>query len=159
MLTLHRIRQHLHTWSRLLLAVWVLAFALVSVANCQAMPVAPDHDEVSLQAPWQHTHDQPHHELCKVRRCPAWLVKADPHWQLHMPLLLLAVSLIWLAGPGITFFCRRQSGWPRPPSSTTPAVFPLQQLAPMRNGNAIPTSTFLPLWQGNPLSRLYGVES
>jgi hypothetical protein len=44
-------------------------------------------------------------------------------------------------------------------SSTTPAVFPLQQLAHMRNGNAIPTSPFLPLWQGNPLSRLYGVES
>jgi hypothetical protein len=45
------------------------------------------------------------------------LVKADPHWQLHMPLLLLAVSLIWLAGPGITFLLPQAiRAWPRPPT-------------------------------------------
>lgn len=119
MLTLHRIRQQLHTWSRLLLAAWVLAFALVSVANCHSLPVEPEHADVSLQSPWQHTHDQPHHELCSKVCADAQhgLVKADPHWQLHMPLLLLAVSLIWLAGPGITLLLPQAiRAWPRPPA-------------------------------------------
>ncbi|WP_062789217.1 hypothetical protein [Aquitalea pelogenes] len=119
MLTLYRIRQHLHTWSRLLLAVWVLAFALVSVANCQAMPVAPDHEETSLLAPWQHTHDQPHNELCSKVCADAQhlLVKADPHWQQHMPLVLLAASLIWLSGLSITILLPQAIRvWPRPPT-------------------------------------------
>jgi hypothetical protein len=119
MFILYRIRQHLHTLSRLLLAVWVLAFALVSVANCQAMPVAPDHEEASLLAPWQQAHDQPHHTLCSKVCADAQrgLVKADSHWQPHISLLLLAVSLIWLAGPVISIlFPQAIRAWPRPPS-------------------------------------------
>ncbi|WP_159876421.1 hypothetical protein [Aquitalea denitrificans] len=119
MSTLYRIRQQLHTWSRLVLAAWVLAFTLVAVANCHTMPMEPDHEHASLLAQWQHAHDQPHHELCSKVCADAQhgLVKADSHGQPHMSLLLLVISLIWLGGPAITFLLPQAiRAWPRPPA-------------------------------------------
>jgi hypothetical protein len=60
MLTLHRIRQHLHTEPATAGGLGIGVCAGLG-GKLSPMPVEPDH-EVSLQAPW-HTHDQPHHEL------------------------------------------------------------------------------------------------